>query len=162
MTATPTAALSFLLPPSIRPATPRHLCCPLQHCCCPSIYTLLPDCCAHLPGDVYTDGAKLRRAHTPQREDPTLRTLDPEPEIPTHWSENLEREHHGAIHRGEDYHGAITMERDLGAGTLDRNLRARTLDRTLDRNLDSIVSLFNSTACTAQLEPTILIFPCVY
>ena len=62
----------------------------------------------------------------------------------TLWSENLEREHHGARYWSEKHHGARTMERDLGArilelGPLTGIYGARTLDWTLDRNLDSII-----------------------
>ena len=135
--------------PVISTATSRPICyppsflLPLQHYCCPSYFTYYPTA-ARISQETYVQTTWTTRVYTPLREDPDPRTLDQESERTPHWSENLERGHHGARYRSEEHHGAITMERDLGARILEPGpwtgiYGARTLDWTLDRNLDSII-----------------------
>ena len=154
MTATSTAALSYLLPLSVQSATPvisaalPTVLLPFQRYCCPSFYTYFPTA-ARIYQEMYVWTTRTIRACTPLREDPDPRTLDLESERTPHWSENLKRGIYQARYRSEN-HGARTMERELGARILERGswieiYGAKTLDWTLDRNPDLITS-FNQKA----------------
>ena len=119
---------------------------PFHHYCCPFFFTYYSTA-ARIYQEMYVRTTQTTRVYTPLREDPDPRTLDLESERTPHWSENLERGHHGARYRSEEHHGARTMERNFGARILELGpwieiYGARTLDWTLDRNSDSI-TLFN-------------------
>ena len=121
MTATSTAALSYLLPLSVQSATPvisaalPTVLLPFQRYCCPSFYTYFPTA-ARIYQEMCVWTTRTTRACTPLREDPDPRTLDLESERTPHWSENLNRGHYGARYWSEN-HGARALD-----WTLDRNL----------------------------------------
>ena len=153
--------------PVIPTCTSRPICyppsflMPFQHYCCPSFCTYCPTA-ARIYQETYVRTTRTTPVYTQLRENPDPRTLDPESERTPHWSENLERENHGARYRSEKHHGARTMEQELGARILELGpwteiYGVRTLDWTLDRKLDSII-LFNQKAkriCIAYYYLTI-------